>query len=416
MPAKIKSEKLSYLLPAVLSGLMLVVSLLFIGSIVTMYTALIAEDYQIERSMFSMYTFVKAFVGFFLNMSIVWIMRKLSMRRMILIGIVLAAVSLIVLATSHSFIWIVVSAVLSGIGASFCGTVPVAIIIRNWYRSNYGTVLVWVMSASGIGGFIFNPIVSKIAVSSGWRNAFLILSLISVVVFVSVLLLLRTDPAEIGMSAYGREEKSKTNTNKKTAKRVELHFWGSDHNSRNYRILFLMSALFASGCLCLYTNIPSVLQDIGFSVSFATGIAASILSIMNCIGKIVMGKVNDKFGSSVFLIIWYVCAFIASIYFLFYRGLSSGIALVGVILIGISGGIYSVPIPVITEKLFANKENYTFVISRCTAGTSILSAFSGLLFHGCYDLTQSYVLSLILNGVFTGICMMLGNVKKSVVV
>ena len=160
-------------------------------------------------------------------------------------------------------------------------------------------------------------------------------------------------------------------------------------------LLIGMGGTFTLGCLCVYSNTAVILQEIGFSQTFATGTAISIISLFNIIGKYVMGAVSDKVDAKASLAVWYLLCIAASCYFCFYRGTNMAIAIVGLVLIGWVAGIYTVPLAFLTGRLFRNEEQYARIISYVTAVSTLCSAFSGFLFHSVYDNTGTYYYSML---------------------
>ena len=198
-------EKGEYAGTAVLCGALLIVSLLFSGTLVSVYTGVIADDLGMSRAAFSSFNLCRALVGFFLGLQFVNILKRLRLRFLLLCGCTMVTVMLLLLTfcTNLPMIWAV--AILGGVGTTLCGVIPTTLVVRNWYFKSYGTIVALVMSASGIGGAVITPMLSKFISIYGWRVGFRALAAISLMVLVLALLFLKEEPGQVGMTAYGAE-------------------------------------------------------------------------------------------------------------------------------------------------------------------------------------------------------------------
>lgn len=230
---------------------------------------------------------------------------------------------------------------------------------------------------------------SKFISIYGWRVGFRALAVISLMVLVLALLFLKEEPGQVGMTAYGAENGGVKSTEHEKEE-CHLHLLGRSPAERDMRSMMLMHSMFAISALCVYTNLPSVVVEIGFSTVFATGTAVSVASLFNCLGKVVMGKVNDRFGVPCMTCLWYGVCPLAMLYFVLIRVQIVPVALVGIMLIGISAGIYSVPIPLIAGCLFREDGDYARVISLCSAASSLCTSVSSMIYHRFYDVSGTY--------------------------
>lgn len=392
-----------YWIIPVICGLMLISCLLFGGTVITIYTAVIAEDMGMSRSEFSLFFTIRAIVSFILNLEMICLMRHLRLKTIVVWGLAMLAAMLFLLSVSHSLALMCFAGILGGAANTFTGVVPVSLIVRNWFKTSQGMVLALVMSASGIGGVVINPVLSIIIGKNGWRFGFQMLVSVVLIILVMTMLLLKAEPGEAGLLPYGAKKKE-PNENRPPKTESSLSLFGKSKEESNLRIFILMNVFFSMGALSLYSNISSVLMEMDFSIVFSTGIAISVISLANCAGKFIMGTINDRYSTKNMLLVWYGLCPLAGLFFLLYRGNTSAVALAGAALIGSIGGIYTVPTPLVSMRLFADNDTYTCVVSYCTAASSLSSAFSGLLFHGFYDYTGTYKGALFFTVVLSMMC------------
>ena len=92
---------------------------------------------------------------------------------------------------------------LSGLGAGALSTVLGATVASRWFVAQRGLVLGIFGAAGSAGQLIFFPLLMWLVVAAGWRGATLVLALVIGLVLLPVLLLMRNEPAEIGLQPYG---------------------------------------------------------------------------------------------------------------------------------------------------------------------------------------------------------------------
>ena len=390
-----------YWTTAVLCGLIMITALFFGGTLITSYTAIITADLGISRTSFSMYNVIRSLVTFAANLFMVRLVKWLSLKKLLLIGLISSALNLLILSFCNSFPAICALAMMGGVAAALCGVVPLTMVVRNWFQKSYGTILSVVMSSSGICGVLFSPAISLLTEATSWRVSFRVLAAVSFLIFTLSLFLLHPEPGELGMAAYGASPDNAPSHTEvaETPARQTVSLFGRDQASRDTRTLLFITACFSLGTLSIFSNVASVIQDIGISPLFATGVAISCSSFSNSAGKIGMGWVNDHFGTGIMLVLWYGLCPISTAYFLLFRAASEALAIPGILLIGFTAGIYTVPIPLACTKLFQDKDVCLRAMSLCSAGASLFCAFSNPICHGFYDCTGSYAGALLFSTV-----------------
>ena len=93
--------------------------------------------------------------------------------------------------------------VLSGIGTGVAASVLGATVANRWFVARRGLVLGLFGAASSAGQLIFVPALMWGVVAIGWRTASVVLAAIALAVLVPVLLLMRDEPADLGLAPYG---------------------------------------------------------------------------------------------------------------------------------------------------------------------------------------------------------------------
>lgn len=386
-------------------GMIMLASLLLGATMISIYTVIISEDLGISRSAFSILVMIKSLVMFAANLGWGRLLMKYKLKPLMIIGTALMGAALFTLSRSTNTFMICITGVMIGIASMLTCNVPISIVITNWFSASRGTVMGFVSAFSGIGGVVINPIMSKVIDKYGWRVGFTIMAIACMVIAAFTFLVLKEKPSDKGLEPYGAEkslENEKTEPGEKGT--YNVRFFGSGNRSRDFRRLTVSSLLFALGTLVIFGNITAILYDIGFSMLFATGVAASVASVSNFSGKILMGIVADRLSIKAMIYIWYGLSIAASLFFVFFRTSSTVVAVIGVLIVGIIGAIYSVPVPLVCAKLFPESDAYTKVVSFSTSASALSTAFSGMLFHKVYEITGTYEASLLYTAALAVVC------------
>ncbi len=398
----LKINKRYYILPILIPALLITVCFLFESTFISAYTMIIADDMKIPRSVFSGLIIANGLVSFGLNMILPKLIQRYRLKSLIVIGLFASVGMLSLFSISQNPWMLYLAGALGGMGAAFQGVVPASMIVRNWFHKHQGTLLALVMSSSGIFGIILSPVVSWGVNSYGWRLIFRVLAIVTVIILIITVLFLKTSPEEMNLHAYGQEALPDEELEK-----TEENHPAQPSQRGNLALLLSISILFSLGGMCIFTNVSSVLTDIGFSTLFATGIAVSCNSLANCAGKLGMGRLSDKIGCGKMLMIWYGIVPFTVLYFLMVRFTFFPVGIIGSFLAGLIGGIYSVPIPIVAGRIFDSQYSYARAVSYCTGASALFSTFSNSIFHGFFDISGTYIFSLTYIFVLSLICFIL---------
>lgn len=368
-----------------LIGINLIVALYMMGVMINVYIGVVSDDLGVQRALLSLNNTMRYIIAFVMNLVINILLRKIGLKKIILFGLISGVLSLILFSAANSLPMFYISGAIGGMSTCFAGIVPVSLLIRYCFPKSQGTVLAVTSSMTGVAGITIAPLISAVVKTSNWRMGFCVLAIIAAVIFALEFFFLKV-PEEI---------RDAENITEKNARKKDVISDKNSSNTGKFIRMILISTLSAIGVLCLYSNAAVVLHEIGFSLVFVTGTAVSLISVFNILGKFVVGRLCDTKDARKVMIGWYALCVVCSVYFIIDRIPNLGLALPGLITLGIIGGIYSVPIPFIGARLFHNVDEYTKVIGYCTAASNLGSAISGILFHGVYDWTGSYMCSLL---------------------
>lgn len=181
-----------------------------------------------------------------------------------------------------------------GVGLSVVN-IPVMTTISRWFIKRRGLMLGLAQAGVGLGGIIFPPLTAWLILNYSWRFAFIIFGPIVLVSFILCGLLLRRDPAEMGLSPYGAEVSLPAQSQVPESRSAAV----SVQQAVRTRTFWMMAGLFLcfglTRCFVMVHIVPHI-TDLGFSLSSASTVLA-VTSIASIFGRVGMGRLADLIGS-----------------------------------------------------------------------------------------------------------------------
>ncbi|EOS81409.1 hypothetical protein C817_00663 [Dorea sp. 5-2] len=277
-----------------------------------------------------------------------------------------------------------------GIFAMGACTIPVTVLITNWFEKNRGLMISIAMTGISIGGTILSPAISWAIGSFGWRKAYFILGAVSLCVLIPIAgFIVRRTPEEVGLLPYGCGETTVSGAAKKTTAYPASSWNVSLKEARKTPVLWLFVAAgfliyFSS---CILGHMSNYLQSVGFQAAYIAAFI-SIYSVVAIFGKLVLGHVFDRFGPKGGMLFGGGTFVLFLAAFLLVSGRLAVLYLAAV-LYGFGTCIATVAIPIMTTSIFGAQhysELYGFISAFTMTGAAIGSPAIGLIF----DLTGSY--------------------------
>ena len=166
--------------------------------------------------------------------------------------------------------------------------VPLMSTIARWFVVKRGLMCGLAAAGVGLGVMTFPPFAGYLIASFGWRVAYMIIGLTVLFVVTITAQLLKRDPSQMGLYAYGELEKS------------DEHVAGfTFREAVRTRQFWLLCTVFLVLALCLQTVLVHIVPH-ATDVGIAEITAATILSVIGFIsifGKVGIGMAIDRFGS-----------------------------------------------------------------------------------------------------------------------
>ena len=362
---------------------------------VSLFTPQILKEFGFSNGAFSWTMTIRALVS---STSLILVNRVFSQKTYKKIYVICATLcSLIFISQifyTKLYQWYIENALL-GFFMGFILTVPLNLILQNWFKSKGGFALGTAMAASGLSGVVINPISSFMIKNYGWRSGIILLGVISFVLIVPVVLLvLKWSPEENGMQAYYEAEESKPA--KETQKR-------SDSKSLIIKSIIIIAIIY---CITQYTYSISVFIDsLGFDVGFAALVTSAIM-MGNLLGKIILGNLIDRYGA--FKVMNVATVGIAISFLIFSFLTNKATLVIAGFLYGTSMSLASLMPGVIAEECFVSNIRGE-VMSQMTSIATFIDAIFYLMISYSYDIFGSFQISFLFSVLLCVIVIMLSR-------
>lgn len=279
------------------------------------------------------------------------------------------------------------------VGIAFsCGFIPVTSAIARWFIKKRGIALGLTVAGYGLGGIIA-PTLSQWLISSyGWRQAYVILGLVILIIVIPLAQFMQHNPQRTGFKPYGENENITIDDKHSPAVDTGgLSFIQAIQSGRFWIFGFvLFGFMFSFGLIIVH--IAPYAVDVGILAM----VAASIVSIIggtSIIGRFSTGFISDKIGARRVLTACLGMLTLALVWLLFAKGIW-GFYIFAVIFGIAYGGI----IPMFTlvpAELFGLK--FLGIISATAALLGTIGGAIGAPVGGSiFDITRSYSLALLI--------------------
>lgn len=351
----------------------------------SVFTIPVCEDMSITRQQFSG-LFTAILLG---NMCSSWRGAKI-IARFGLVNVMRAGAVLLPLATALSAlsrqIW---SLYLIGflIGYAFTATTffTLSILISNWFFKKRGLVLGIVFMGSGLGSVVLIPLANALILSSGWRSAMLILSVILAAVALPIcFFIIRARPEEVGYPPYGADLIDSGDV-KEEEERSEI----STSQILRQPLFWMLIALTIGVGVIAYSGVTIVpyLCDEGYSSTRAAAIQSLGMGSI-AVSRILIGQITDRIGIIRFLPAGIILSplMLLGLLALHVTPAAVGCTLVGY---GVSQAVITVCMPLLTSA-FMGKNSYAKSYGIISAVNSLIGAVTPMIQGTLYTLYGSY--------------------------
>lgn len=349
----------------------------------------VAESLGIGRGEVAMHSTLSGIAAGLISPLVVKLYDKYSTKLIASIGVVVTVAITALMSFVQSAAQLNLLGAARGCSFSFFAMVPVSLMLNNWFEKKQGLVMGIVFSFSGIGGAIFNSVLSLAIEAYGWRTTYLIVAAMILVLALPSSLLIHISPEKIGRLAYGSERA-----------RVEMKDLDMQ-SSKNTKILasasFILLSVFAVFAT-FTTGMGQFLPDYAVELGRGLSLGATMLSVAmigNITFKFMLGALSDKLGPIKACATMLSINVIGFLIMIFLGGKSEILLLASAFLYGAIYSICAVGIPLLTRHIFGT-ENYGYAYGYITLISNLGGAIPFAVIGFMYDIFSTYFISIVL--------------------
>jgi MFS family permease len=310
-------------------------------------------------------------------------MEKGKIKQLLILNIIFVFLAYSVFASATRLWQFYLCAILLGSGFSSLSTLPVSILLNQWFGEKVkGTVMAIAFTGSGIGGLILTPLINSIIELHGWRQGYFTLGLFFLLVMLPFTMITAlVSPEAKGFQIIGQSESSPLAETRRSltyqqAKRAP-YFW------------IVLAALFLMilGSGALISTSTAYFVECGFSASTSAQFSGYMLGML-AIGKLFCGFLCDRGGVKAGVV---GCFGIYGLCFLLLFFLPNNPILIFPIVItfGFGAGAVTIAPPLLVTNLFG-EQDYGTILGSLTMSVNISVAVGSFLASTVYDFAHSY--------------------------
>ena len=331
-----------------------------------LYTGAVTTALNIPRSLYTIGTSIRYSVQVLVGFCFGSMIQKFGIKKLVGLGMFSLCGSIVVRCFTTEVWHHYVGCALWGLGIVFAGGTMASTVMRRWFDKDIGKYTGIVMSANGIGGAIAAQIISPIINNGekfGYRKAYLLSAMISLIISVVVLAFLKDNP-----DAGAAPTKAK--------KKAKVQIWDGipfEQVKRKpyFYLCFAMILLTGISLQSVGTISIVYMEDLGMSAKFVAA-TATVSSLTLTFAKIFTGFSYDKKGLGFTLLLCHCCSMIAYLMKANLTNTSVGmvLAMTATILGQLAMPLETVMIPLMSNDLFGTA-SYTKVLGIFYAANSL---------------------------------------------
>ena len=373
-----------------------VLSLVGFGLIVNtpgLYFTVLGETLNVSRTQIALASSIMAIAGAVTMLFAGKVMKMLDSR--ILISVCIAGVAALFLAQSFfNAVWqFYISFALMGILYIIPISLAPSVLLANWFESKLGMVMGIALGLSGIGGTIFNPVVSWFITNLGWQTSYRLTALI------------RPDEAK-GEQAYGHIVSAAVADDAQAAGELPGIESKKAYRTPTFVLLVLVSVLLQI-VAALVQHVSS--HEIAHGLTLEQGaLVVSGIMFGAAIGKATIGILLDYLKPELTIVIYSAIGLAG--WGLMAVATTPTPAIAAGFMAGLGQGIVLVALPWVIRKSFGQRD-YSEILSIVSMFGAVASAIAVTAHGAVFDATGSYVPSLVGNMalyVVAAACMVIG--------
>jgi MFS family permease len=192
--------------------------------------------------------------------------------------------------------------ILAAVGMGGASIPLIAALMSKWFEKNRGLVISLALSGNCIGQFLLVPVFSDVVLKYGWRVSYLAIGLIIFVVNTALaLMVIKGDPAELGLKPFGHTISPNIGPDKKPdhLNTVEKDLTLKQAMKTSSFWLFLMVMFVCgSGDFMVATHLVPMVTDFNIPATVAANMLAWF-GLLSMGGILIAGPLSDLIGNKI---------------------------------------------------------------------------------------------------------------------
>ncbi len=225
------------------------------------------------------------FIGYLLAVALSpWLIRRYRPRAVIFCGLLLVCLCMLFISRAENLAMLVIFYGLVGAGSGFAN-IPTMVLVSHWFRRNKrGQAAGLIIAGNGMAIILAGLLVPALNASYGWRSSWIVLAMVSLLAAAVALLVVRNDPAELGLEPYGQVE---------ALTQAEMRGQAGSKILIQLGIIYLIFGL----TYMVYGTfiVTTMVEDFGFSAVRA-GQLWSWVGFFALFSGVVFGSISDRIG------------------------------------------------------------------------------------------------------------------------
>ena len=362
-------------------------------NLLSLFTDPVCSDFGIDRSRFTLYYTVVTVAGMVASPIAGIALRRFDARACLACFVLLGAVSYAGLSMASGIGAFYVLGVLQGFALMGGCVVPASVLVTNWFGDRRGLPLGIALAGSGVGGVLLSPLVAALIAGAGWRLAYAALAAMTAVVLLPlVVFVVRFRPADKGLSVPGSQA---SDSQGRAGERQGVQL-PDDSEQGATRAEALRTPTFWTLCLAvvvtglvsntMLVNLAPYLTDLGMEYG-AAALVLSLTSAMVIVGKVLVGRLFDRFGLVKIVVALGMCnlASLASLALVPHMAGGVGYA----VFTGLGATAFTIAPTYVTASVFGQRD-FSAIFGVVSAFSSLGSALSPVFGSAALSLGGSW--------------------------
>ncbi len=294
--------------------------------------------------------------------------------------------------------------ILTGLGGGFGGYIACTTVVNNWFIRKRSLALGIFTACAGLGGFIFPPMTTALIDAIGWRDTWLVLAglILIVAVLIGGVILVRNKPEDMGLLPDNMPADAIVEAETKEIRS------GTDEERAGWHIkqvlkqptAWLIGGLAAANAFTMglmMTHQIAYVQDIGFKAMTAAT-TVSVTSVFSITGSLLFGTLGLRYKVRYLASAAFVIQLIGLAILLSTREL--GLIYIYAACQGLSNGALITALPTFVGAYY-RRDRYAQVLGVVFPFQIVTNAISMTVAGIIYDATTAYTAAFAIAAVFS---------------